>query len=277
MKIPVQLLTGKEAMIPGSPKQSLSMSRIIFLISLTALVACQEKTTHYAYDPTGALIRGDSTQAKLSLVFTGDQFADGGETILQTLARHEIKGAFFLTGNFYRNARFTQLIDQLKAAGHYLGAHSDRHLLYCAWDEERTRLVSQDSFARDLRDNYEAMSQFGIARSAAPWYLPPYEWNDATITDWTEELGFQLINYTPGTLSHADYTTPDLDHYRSSETIYQSILDYEEQKGLNGFILLAHIGTAPERTDKFYHRLDPLISELKSRGYRFVSLEELLN
>jgi hypothetical protein len=39
----------------------------------------------------------------------------------------------------------------------------------------------------------------------------------------------QLINYTPGTLSHADYTTSKDKNYRSSETIYKSIIDYEDQ------------------------------------------------
>ena len=45
--------------------------------------------------------------------------------------------------------------------------------------------------------------------------------------------------------------------YRSSEEIYQSVLQYElkDANGLNGFMLLVHIGTDPRRTDKFYNRL----------------------
>ncbi len=45
-----------------------------------------------------------------------------------------------------------------------------------------------------------------------------------------KKLGLQLINYTPGTLSHADYTTSKDKNYRSSETIYNSIIDYEKSK-----------------------------------------------
>ena len=98
------------------------------------------------------------------------------------------------------------------------------------------------------------------------------------VSRWTRDLGLQLINYSPGTLSHADYTVPGDPAYRSSLEIYQSILDYESSAcgGLNGFILLSHIGTAPERTDKFYRYLEKLIVELKSRGYRFLSIDELL-
>ena len=40
-----------------------------------------------------------------------------------------------------------------------------------------------------------------------------------------------------------------------------------DPNGLNGCIMLIHLGTAPERTDKFYNRLDDLISFLKKNGY----------
>ena len=66
--------------------------------------------------------------------------------------------------------------------------------------------------------------------------------------------------------------------YLDSRTIYGRVLAYEKSdpRGLNGFILLVHIGTDPERTDKFYLRLGDLIRELKSRGYAFARIDELL-
>lgn len=57
--------------------------------------------------------------------------------------------------------------------------------------------------------------------------------------------------------------------YKSSEEIFNNVLRFEEERSLNGAILLIHIGTHPERTDKFCNRLDGLITELKSRGYEF--------
>jgi peptidoglycan/xylan/chitin deacetylase (PgdA/CDA1 family) len=91
-------------------------------------------------------------------------------------------------------------------------------------------------------------------------------------------MNLQLINFTPGTLSNADYTKPDEKNYRSSETIYQSIINYEQKhaSGLNGFILLMHIGTDAKRTDKFYSRLPQLIQYFNSKGYQFVRIVVLL-
>jgi hypothetical protein len=56
--------------------------------------------------------------------------------------------------------------------------------------------------------------------------------------------------------------------YVSSDSIYNRILGYEQKdpNGLNGFILLLHIGTDPARTDKFYYKLHELINELSARG-----------
>lgn len=137
-------------------------------------------------------------------------------------------------------------------------------------------LVTRTQFLDDLRANYTEMEKFGIRKKDAPYFLPPFEWYNDTISAWTRQEGLQLINFSPGTISHADYTTPDLRNYRSSETIYQAITAYEKQNGMNGFILLVHIGTAPARTDKFYSRLEELIVYLKKEGYSFLRVDGLL-
>ena len=226
----------------------------------------------------GAIIRGDSTQKKMSIVFTGDEFADGADHILTTLKEHKIKASFFFTGRFYSNPAFTKIIQQIKKQGHYLGAHSDQHLLYCDWTNRDSLLVTKNEFTNDLKANYKKMKDFGINKKDAVFFIPPYEWYNDTIAAWTKEMNLQLINFTPGTISHADYTTPLEKNYRSSDEIFNSITKYEEKNknGMNGFILLLHIGTDPRRTDKFYNRLDDLIIYLKKKNYELVSVTELL-
>jgi endoglucanase len=208
-------------------------------------------------------------------VFTGDTFAEGGELIANTLKARKVDASFFFTGNFYRNPEFTPLIKRLKSEGHYLGPHSDRHLLYCSWTNRDSLLVSEDHFTTDLLANYSAMEKFGIKKNDARYFIPPYEWYNDSISKWAKQLGIHLVNYSPGTRSTADYTTPEMKNYRSTEEIMQSI----KAKGddLNGFILLLHIGTDPARTDKFYRRLDELIEYLRSRKFELVSINDLLD
>jgi peptidoglycan/xylan/chitin deacetylase (PgdA/CDA1 family) len=225
----------------------------------------------------GAIIRGDTSQKKLAIVFTGHEFADGASDIIRTLKHEKVKASFFFTGDFYRNKSFKKSIKQLKNAGHFLGAHSDKHLLYCDWAKRDSLLVTREEFRNDLLNNYREMDKFGIKKADALFFLPAYEWYNDTIAAWTKEMGIQLINFTPGTRSNADYTTPEMKNYRSCDDIYTSIISCEAKSpGLNGFILLIHIGTDPARVDKFYHRLPQLLKDLKAKGYRFETVNQLL-
>lgn len=227
----------------------------------------------------GAITRGDSTQKKIALVFTGDEFGDGANYISDVLKQQHIAASFFLTGNFYRNKSFKKVIRKLRKNGNYLGSHSDKHLLYSAWENRDSLLVSKDEFDTDLLNSYKELNRFGIKKNQVHYFLPPYEYYNDSIASWTRDLNLQLVNFTPGTRSNADYTYPEMGkRYVSSQEVYNSILHFEENKpnGLNGFILLIHIGTDPRRTDKFYEYLPKLIPELKARGYEFQIINELL-
>src|SRR5690606_26142499 len=91
------------------------------------------------YDPTGAIIRGDRGDKIISLIFSGHEYADGAEDILKVLKKHDAKASFFLTGDFYRNRNFEDFIKKAISEGHYLGAHSDKHLLYIDWESKKRR------------------------------------------------------------------------------------------------------------------------------------------
>jgi peptidoglycan/xylan/chitin deacetylase (PgdA/CDA1 family) len=231
-------------------------------------------------NPQSAITRGDTSQKKIALVFTGDEFGDGGEFIESALEIERIKASFFLTGNFYRNKQFKKVIRQLISNGHYLGSHSDKHLLYCDWVKKDSLLVTKTEFENDLAQSYKELGHWGITKQQAFYFLPPYEWYNDSIISWTHEFGLQLVNFTPGTRSHADYTYPEMGvRYVDSKTIYNSIISYEQRSsaGLNGFILLVHIGTDPRRKDKFYLYLPDLIKEMKNKGYEWVRIDELLD
>lgn len=214
------------------------------------------------------------------MVFTADEFGDGGESILKTLQQQNIHGSFFFTGNFYKNTSFKTIIKKLQRNGNYLGSHSDKHLLYCDWAKRDSLLVTKQQFKEDLQNAYSKLDEWNIDKEQASYFLPPYEWYNDSIAAWTKEMGLRLVNFSPGTRSNADYTYPAMGNkYVSSDAIFKSILQYEgtSKNGLNGFILLSHFGTDPRRTDKFYDRLPALIKELKVRGYQFVRIDELLD
>jgi peptidoglycan/xylan/chitin deacetylase (PgdA/CDA1 family) len=220
-------------------------------------------------DNQGALVRNNPKEKKVYLIFSAHEYPDGGKVIAQILKKNKAKASFFFTGKFYENPENKLLINDLISDGHYLGAHSDAHLLYADWAKRDSSLVNQKLFADDLKANYAKMAGFGITSEKASVFLPPYEWYNAESVDWSRQMGLKVINFTPGIRSNADYTTPDMATYRSSETIFNDIKEFgkKDPNGLNGCIMLIHLGTAPERTDKFYNRLGELLTWLRKKGY----------
>lgn len=256
----------------NEPTMDGTASLAYYLASMVPEHRGEHRKTHFR----GATISGDTTQRKIALLFTGHDRAEGFEVVQEALRNHKVKASFFLTGDFYRNPEFNSLVDTLMANGHYLGAHSDKHLLYCSWEDRDSLLVTEKEFSSDLRNNYRAMAKHGIKREAAYYYLPSYEWYNESIAAWTRSLGLKLINHTPGTNSNQDWTLPEMgDRYFSNEKLWNDLLSFEEEKGLNGFHLLLHFGTDPARKEKFYNRLDELIGILKERGYEFVRIDEM--
>ncbi len=227
-------------------------------------------------DKHGAVVRMDSGEKKVYLIFSAHEFGEGGSAIEKSLLKIGAKGSFFFTGDFYRNKQNYQLIRQLIADGHYLGAHSDKHLLYADWNKRDSMLVKQADFETDLQSNYKELKTFGITENKAGYFLPPYEWYNKTTVAWGINMGLTTVNFTPGIRSNADYTTPDMSNYRSSEQIMNDLKQFEsgDPNGLNGTLILIHLGTSPLRTDKFYLKLDELLAFLSSKGYRLCRLDD---
>ena len=219
----------------------------------------------------GGIIRTDPSVKHIDFVFTAADKADGAERIISTLRKYNIKGGFFFTGEFFE--MYPDVVRRLVAEGHYVGSHSYGHLLYAPWGDWDSLLVTRQEFNEDIFKSYKVLREFGI--TDAPYFIPPYEHYNATISSWARQLGLQVINYTPGTLTNGDYTTPEMKRYFSSKEILSKIWEYErtDPNGLSGHIMLIHFGTDPARTDKFYDKLPGLIRELRRKGYSFTPLK----
>lgn len=250
------------------------------------LVGCAPHRTDRAADfsekppwtlDQGGIIRGDTSSKKIALIFTGGEHGQGTAHILDTLKQAGIKASFFVTGQYLTKNEHQPLLRRMVAEGHYLGPHSDGHLLYCAWEDRSRNLVTEDVFCRDLQKNIDDLRKFGALRTGAPvYFVPPYEWYNRDQVRWAKSMGVVLINFTPGSGSNRDWIPESHPGFVSSQTIVRDILAYERRDphGLNGFFLLLHLGSL--RQDKTYEHLRALLDELANRGYTFVRVDEML-
>ncbi|TAH10789.1 MAG: cellulase, partial [Sphingobacteriia bacterium] len=259
--------------------------------SLIYLLAAQESMysskAGISFKPTtphivdhGAIIKAKPTTEKsISLVFTGDEYGEGLNFIDSLLAKEKIKAGFFFTGRMYRNPQFQPAIQQIVKAGHYMGPHSNDHLLYNDWTNRDSLLVSFHEFSDDLNKNLIAMDELGIDLKNVKLFIPPYEWWNDSVATWTQWRSMQLFSFTPGTFTNADYTWPEMGkQYRSNEFLLNKLAELMQQPNkLNGSILLVHVGTDPRRKEKFYQELPAIIQLLRKNQFQIKKIDELID
>jgi len=235
-----------------------------FVTYVLIFVLCNSVKAQNIFDKQGALVRSDTLQKNIYLCFTGHDYYEGFDFVLKTLKSNKIKASFFLTGDFIRNHSY--LVKNIINQGHYVGAHSDKHLLYCDWTKRDSLLFSENTIKEDISNNLKLLKDLG---SNGNYFMPPYEWYNEKVVQIARGLNLTTVNYSSGTRSNADYTTPEMPNYISSNAILQSIYEFEKLYDMNGFHLLIHPGTSPLRKDKLYLHLDELITFLKKKGYKF--------
>ena len=230
----------------------------------------------FTYDH-GGIVRGDRSRKQIALVFTGGDFGEGTAPILDTLRDEHVPASLFATGGFLRRPELAKLLQRAAREGHYVGPHSDQHLLYAPWEGREKSIVSEQQFKQDLKKNIDDLRHLGaLPKGQGVFFIPPYEWFNEDQVRWARSMDVTLFNFSPGSGSNRDYLPESDKRFVSSREILRGILDYESRSpdGLNGYILLLHLGA--DRQDKMYLLLPELIRELRNRGYNFVRIDKLL-
>ncbi|TAH22477.1 MAG: polysaccharide deacetylase family protein [Cytophagales bacterium] len=171
--------------------------------------------------------------------------------ILAILEKHKVKATFFLIAN--RLKKYKDNAEAIKKGGHLIGNHSFSHKKYT--------LLSTEQALKDI-DSAEVAFQKEIGLNPK-FFRPPY----GMITD--EQVialvqkDYKIINWSIDTYD-----------WNTSRNSPLEIFTQVEQYAHNGGIILMHSsGRSRENTILV---LPAIIKSLKSRGFRFVTLDKLL-
>ncbi|NOS68939.1 MAG: HEAT repeat domain-containing protein [Verrucomicrobia bacterium] len=236
----------------------------------------------------GFLVRGPQNKKCVAICLWGDSFAEGADVFLNELKSPQGKASFFLTDNFLTNRDFDPFTAKLFTEQHYLGCYLSTDVVVfggpaatAAAAAFRARYGLGDETpqpkptAKPVRDKIEGLH---IEQGLEDFFLaPPGLYDRLQLSVGKLEQGVTPIAPTPGTLSGLDATHESQTNFVSSQAIFDSILqrEREDPNGLNGFILMFHLGSGPGRTDKFHLRFGELLDALAARGYTFVRVDEL--
>jgi len=213
---------------------------------------------------------------KVAFTFDGGSSNKGTKEVLRVLRDNNLKCTMFLTGRFIEN--YPDLVKQIIEDGHEIANHSFNHPHFTNVEingSHSTRSnVNRDFLHQQLKVT-DSLFYHNFRKRLKPYWRAPFGETNREILFWAAELGYRHIGWSYRCDSWDWVADKNSELYRSAEEIKNHFLNLEEKYGLNGRIVLMHLGS--ERLDDFpYLTLAELISELKQRGYSFLRVSDLL-
>ena len=192
----------------------------------------------------GGMYVGDTT--KPEVLFTFDLGYEAGYTaeVLDILAEHNIKGVFFLCGNYLKE---TDLINRMLTEGHIIGNHTDRH--------KDLPTVSSEAIAKDIADfDIKYKESFATAPPLTLFRPPKGNLCDRTM----QAVKNQNLITMMWSIAIVDWGKEPIDANKSSDKILSRLH--------NGAIILLHITNSG--TPKMLRQLIP---DMISKGFSAAS------
>ena len=194
--------------------------------------------------------RGDSREPVIYLTFDAGYENGCTEKILDVLAKHQVKAAFFLVGNYIEKNE--DLVRRMVAEGHIVANHTMHH-------PDMQKISSKEEFSRELReleDLFYEVTQTPMAK----YYRPPQGSYSQENLKMAKELGYRTVFWS---LAYVDWNN---DSQPTREQAFSKLIPRIH----NGAVVLLH---STSKTNA--EILDELLTKWEEMGYRFGTLEEL--
>ncbi|WP_026824607.1 LysM peptidoglycan-binding domain-containing protein [Exiguobacterium marinum] len=218
------------------------------LFILLAMVITQSISVSAA---ASKFITSVNTTSKV-VALTFDDGADGANTnkILDILAKNNVKATFFLTGSGANN--HPQYIKNIAAKGHQLGNHSYTH-------PDFTKLTATQM--KSELDRTEALITSLTGKTTKPIFRAPFGAVNSAVLNGVGAAGYgYTIQWNIDTIDWKGLTA--------------SQINTKVQTNIKpGSIVLMHTGAGAPGTPL---ALPTMISQLKAKGYKFVTVSQLL-
>ena len=193
----------------------------------------------------------DTSEKKLYLTF--DAGFENGNTpaILDALKKHDVKATFFVVGTYIKDN--PDLIKRIHEEGHLIGNHTYHH-------PDMSQIATKESFHKELKD-VETEYKNVVGEEITKFYRPPQgKYNESNL-QMAKDLGYHTFFWS---LAYVDWYEND---QPSKEEAFQKLLGRIHP----GAIVLLH-STSKTNADI----LDELLTKWEEMGYKFASLETLI-
>lgn len=227
--------------------------------------------------PTLDLVRASLQRREVLLTFDGGSNANSTPFILDALKKRRARSTFFLTGEYIQ--RYPELVRRMAEEGHTVGNHtfSHPHLTSFSFNRRQATLPGVTAeFLRSQLARAAGLYQLATERTMAPYWRAPFGEYNGQLLRWGADAGYRHVYWSPkmDTLDWvADEQSP---LFRTPAKILDGLLrQTQSPNGLNGGIILMHLGTEREGESRADTILEKLMDELERQGYTFVSVDQV--
>ena len=196
----------------------------------------------------GAAYVGDGSEKVLYPTFDAGYENGCTEQILDALAKHDAKAAFFLVGHYMQTN--ADLVRRMAAEGHTVANHTMHHP-----DMSKKTGVEFDKELQDLETLYQEVTGGELAR----FYRPPQGVYSEENLRQAQALGYRTVFWS---LAYVDW--------QDAQPTREQAMEKLIPRTHNGAVVLLH---STSQTNALI--LDELLTQWEQMGYRFGTLEEL--
>jgi peptidoglycan/xylan/chitin deacetylase (PgdA/CDA1 family) len=194
------------------------------------------------------IIRGDTSKKQVIFTFDGGDGVQSAQKILEVLAKHHVRGTFFLTGKFVELHQ--ELSRQIASEGHEIFNHT--------YDHPHLTAITNKEISLEMRKMENVLQQV-VGTTSKPFFRPPYGDRDAKVLASVFHEGYQSVYWTVDALDWEESTG------KTASEVKNIILSNLAP----GNIYLMHIGDTITGTI-----LDEVFTTIEEKGYKIVSLKQ---
>ena len=219
---------------------------VLAILSLNIGGSCFASVFFYKPVRKIPIYRVNTETKNIALTFDAAWGSDKTLKILDELQKHEVQATFFLVGMWVDKNE--DLVKKISDLGHEVETHSNLH-------PDLTK-KSESDIENELSVSKQKIEK--ITNKTVKFFRPPYGAYNNTVVSQAEKLGLTTIQWDVDTLDWKGI---------SAQTIISNAL----KKAKSGSIILCH-----NNSDNIVSALPGLILGLKSRGYNFVTMQNLV-
>lgn len=208
-----------------------------------------------AVSPRGEFFGEVFWRGPKNLKFIALTFDDGPQEpytaqILDILKSLQVRATFFLIGA--QVEKFPRLAQRIHAEDHAIGNHTFSHA--------NLLMTAQEGVIGEVQKGEEAI--FRATGISCKLFRPPHGFKNADVIRACQRLGYTVVGWSEMAVDWNE---------KNSDVIVSKIIE----RAQNGAIILLHDGGGDR--SRTVEALPEIIMGLQERGYRFVSIPQMLN